>query len=484
MNDATVTNPFSYLKRNAEADPSGVFVETATQKVLNSEAFELAKKIAYEFRHLGVKPGDLVALDLPETLSMIFAEAVFHEAAVGTVLPGGYVSDDLFPIDWLFSSATPSPAAHGGARVITVDAAFLQRVDQNPYGITHREFESELSTARLLFSSGTTGRANAMAWSLGLYEYCTDAAADTWLAGDPALTLFPTATPFGFVAFYLSVKAGRPFWSVEAGDPSNVIELALRSSATAIKASPAQLAGLVDVLEARNQTLPLVRAALTVGSVMPPALAARVRTATDGCVMQNLYGSTEGTVARLRLTDSDDPFDAGAPYPRSRVQIVDENDDEVPDGQIGRIRHKSAFMVQEYLGNPAATLEAFTDGWFYPGDLGLIRPDGGLTLTGRVSEVLNAGGVKLDPATLDLFAVTHPRVIDAASFEYESTSGLKQIGIVLVTEDGLDVQALIRDFDAQFGAAAPKLVARIAEIPRNTMGKPMRRALAEQHKHS
>ncbi|WP_172829590.1 class I adenylate-forming enzyme family protein [Microterricola viridarii] len=484
MNDAEVINPFVYLQRNAEANPSGVFVETATQKVLNSEAFELAKKIAYEFRHLGVKPGDLVALDLPETLSMIFAEAAFHEAAVSTVLPHGYVADGLFAIDWIFSSATPAPAAHGGARVISVDAAFLQRVEQNPYGITPRDFDSELSTARLVFSSGTTGRANAMEYSLGMLEYCTDAAADTWLAGDPCLTLFPTATPFGFFAFYLSVKIGKPYWSVEAGDPANIIEIALRSSATALRASPAQLAGLVDVLEARNQTLPAVREALTVGSVMPPALSARVRAATDGCVIQNLYGSTEGTVARLRLTDSDDPFDGGQPHPRSDVQIVDENHVEVPDGQIGRIRHKSAYMIQEYVGNPAATLEAFTDGWFYPGDLGLIRPDGGLTLTGRVSEVLNAGGVKVDPATLDLFAVTHPLVSDAASFEYESNTGLKQIGIVLVTEDGLDVQALIRDFGTQFGGAAPKLVARIDEIPRNTMGKPMRRALAEQYKQS
>ncbi|AMB60025.1 hypothetical protein AWU67_15460 [Microterricola viridarii] len=463
-------------------NPSGVFVETTNQTVRNSEAFELAKKVAYEFRQLGMKRGDLVALELPETLSMIFTEAVFHEAAASTVLPRGYNSDGAFPIDWIFSSADPAPAPQGGAQVIRVDETFLQRVEQNPYGITPREYDSTQSIGRLMFSSGTTGHPNGIAFSLALLESLAADALATYMSGDPFLVFLPTSTAFGYFGFYMSVKDDRPFWSIEAGDPAAIVDLAARSRATSLKGSPAQIAAFVDVLETRGQTVPDVETVYIAGTVMPPALGARMRTAAEGCAIYNLYGSTEATLASTRYYDSEDPFDAGHLFPGSRVQIVDEDDNELPVGEVGRIRHHNPYMVHEYLGNPEASRAVFKGEWFYPGDLGLIRPDGGLTLAGRASEVLNAGGVKIDPTQLDLFAVTNPLVIDAASFEYETRSGVNQIGIALVTEPHLDVQALIRDFAARFGTAAPQLLARVEQIPRNAMGKPMRRTLAAQHR--
>jgi long-chain acyl-CoA synthetase len=98
--------------------------------------------------------------------------------------------------------------------------------------------------------------------------------------------------------------------------------------------------------------------------------------------------------------------------------------------------------------------------------------------------VLNAGGVKVDPIRLDHFAIRNANVTDACSFEYETSSGLRQIGIALVTDDEIDVQTLVADLKAEFGGAAPSLVARVDSIPRNAMGKPMRRMLAEKYKAS
>jgi long-chain acyl-CoA synthetase len=482
VDTATTMNPFLYLERNAEADPDGVFFETIDQRMTNSSALVAARGIACEMRELGVMPGDLVVLDLPETLSMLFTEAAFHEAAASAVLPRGYASDGAFAIQWIFSSASTPPAPQGGATVVTVDDEFIRRVQQNPVGIRPRDYASENSVARLVFSSGTTGQPNAIAITLAAMEFHSANALATWMSGDPFLLFLPTSTAMGFYGFYVSAKDGRPFWSVEAGDPAAIADLAVRSSATSLKASPAQVAALVDVLEARGQRLPDVRTVQIVGTVMPPALSARVRIATEGCEIYNLYGSTEATIATVRYYESDDPFDAGQIFEGSLVQIVDDDDVELPQGEIGHIRHHHPYMVHQYLGAPEATRAAFRGEWFYPGDLGLIRPDGGLTLAGRASEVLNAGGVKIDPTQLDLFAVSHPGVIDAASFGYETSAGTTQIGMALVTEDVVDVQALNRALAARFGAAAPRLVARVTEIPRNAMGKPLRRTLADTYR--
>jgi acyl-coenzyme A synthetase/AMP-(fatty) acid ligase len=482
VDSATETNPFLYLERNAKVDPSGVFMQSGEQTILNSEALTNVKKLAYEFRRLGMKPGDLVALDLPESLSILFTEAVFHEAAASTVLPNGFVTDGAFTIDWTFSGAAEEP--QGGGRIITVDAGFLDRVEQNPYGISPRAYESDQSLVWVMFSSGTTGRPNAIAVTLRKLDDYAVTAIDTWMQGDPFLTFMGAATPLGLYAVYISVRKNQPFLAIGTSDAKATIELAARNSVTSLKASPVQLASLVDELEAQNRTLPRIQTVYTVGTAMAPALAARLRRVTDDCEIYGLYGATEVGMAFVRYYETDDPFDVGQLFPGAHIQIVDDDDQVLPDGQTGRIRLQGPVMVHEYLGNPEGTRDNFSDGWFYPGDLGMIRPDKGLTLRGRSSEILNAGGVKIDPARLDLFAVSRPQVLDAASFGYTSTSGLQQIGIALVTEDGLDVQALIREFDSEFGTAAPKLVARVAQIPRNAMGKPMRLALAETHRES
>mgnify|MGYP003353367339 CR=1 FL=1 len=61
---------------------------------------------------------------------------------------------------------------------------------------------------------------------------------------------------------------------------------------------------------------------------------------------------------------------------------------------------RTPIVMQGYFRDPEQTKAAFRDGWFYPGDLGTLTDDGRLRLAGRSSEIVNAGGVKVDPATL------------------------------------------------------------------------------------
>jgi acyl-CoA synthetase (AMP-forming)/AMP-acid ligase II len=472
-------NPFLCLEASAKTNPSGVFVETVDQKVLNSEALVHVRKLAFELRHLGVRPGDVVALNVPDSLGALFLLAIFHEACASTVLPRGFVPSTAFTVDWLFTvSPNPDSAA---TRTVLVDGTFLQRVEENPYGISPRPYASDDSIIRISYSSGTTGTPKAVASRLGRLADVTAGALETWMEGDPFLVLFGLGMSAGFNGLCLSVLDGRPYLCVGASEIPAILDFAARKSVTSLKGSPAQMEALVDELEAEAKTLPDVRSIYVMGTVMPPPLAERLRRATDGCEIHTLYGSTEATIATAKHYDSADPHDAGYPLAGTELQIVDDADRAVPDGQVGRIRLRTPHMVPGYLGNPEATASTFRDGWFYPGDLGSIRADGGLTLAGRSSEILNAGGVKIDPVQLDLFAREHPGVRDAASFGFASSSGIQRIGIAVVVNDGFDVNALIADFRRRFGRAAPRLVARIDEVPRNAQGKPLRRVLADNY---
>jgi long-chain acyl-CoA synthetase len=476
---AASPNPFLYLQANAEANPRGVFAQSVDEVLTNAEAVVYVKKIAYEMRRLGVKAGEVVALDLPDMLSILFTEAAYHEGGVTTVLPDGFVAAGAFRVDWIFSRKTPTPQK--GAKLITVDPRFLQQVDQNPYGISPSEIPVDI--LRIVLSSGTTGTPKAIAMGRDM-EVAMDAGLASWQRSGPHLLLMDIGSARGIGELYMSVKGDRPFLSVGGATPDVIAHIAGQNSVRSLKGSPAQLAGLVEELEATGRTLPTVEKVFSSGTSMPSGLAARIREVTEGCIIYSNYGSTEAGGSAVRDYDSDDPFDAGRISPGTQLEIVDEDDNVLPDGEQGRIRVKSPGMAHEYLGNPEATSRSFKDGWFYPGDLGIIRPDKGLTLAGRESEVINAGGVKVDPVRLDHFALQFTGVSDACSFGYKTSSDLLQVGMALVTEEDLDLQALLTALKLEFGTAAPTLVARVDSIPRTATGKPIRRTLAERYRES
>jgi acyl-CoA synthetase (AMP-forming)/AMP-acid ligase II len=312
-------------------------------------------------------------------------------------------------------------------------------------------------------------------------EQLMDAALATWFQAGPNLTTMDTGTAPGLGELFLSVKAGHPFLSVGGATAEATARMITDQSVRTLKGSLAQVVELVDHVESAGGALATIDVVQVIGTSVPPTVAARLRAITGGCRIISTYGSTEAGSATFRAYDSDDPFDAGPIAPGAMVEIVDDQDAPLPQGEIGRIRYRSYGMVQGYYGDPEATVLGFKNGWFYPGDLGLLRADGGLTLAGRESEILNAGGVKVDPNRLDHTALEHELVRDAASFTYDSASGVPQIGLALVTEEGFDVQGLIDSLKVAFGNAAPSLVARVDEIPRTETGKPLRRELSKRY---
>jgi acyl-coenzyme A synthetase/AMP-(fatty) acid ligase len=89
--------------------------------------------------------------------------------------------------------------------------------------------------------------------------------------------------------------------------------------------------------------------------------------------------------------------------------------------------------------------------------------------------------VKVDPVQLDLFAVSLPGVTDACAFGYLDSAGLQQVGLALVTRPDVNGNALAAALQQAFGSASPRTIVRVEEIPRNAMGKPLRRAFTELH---
>jgi acyl-CoA synthetase (AMP-forming)/AMP-acid ligase II len=174
------------------------------------------------------------------------------------------------------------------------------------------------------------------------------------------------------------------------------------------------------------------------------------------------------------------PGCAGFVHPWNKVQIVDEANRPLPFGAEGIVRIWSTSIVSGYLGDPPENRTAFQDGWFYPGDLGTVTKEGLLTITGRASEVINAGGVKVSPDLINNVLTGMHGIVEAAAFGVDYPDRPTEIWTAVVAPQPLDEAALIDSCRKTLGGRAPQRIVRVERIPRNPMGKVLTAELRRQ----
>ena len=124
--------------------------------------------------------------------------------------------------------------------------------------------------------------------------------------------------------------------------------------------------------------------------------------------------------------------------PGVTLEIVDEAGRALGADQEGVIRVKAPGAASRYLNDDKASRSVFRDGWFYPGDTGSLSPDGLLFVTGRVSERINAGGVKVAPSVIEDVISSRPEISDVAAFEHVNAEGISEIAVAIVPHENID----------------------------------------------
>ena len=470
----TVPQPYQHVMRHVKERPNEIALATADTQVTYADLYGQSKQIAGYLRVLGIKPGQLVATLVPPTLTFILRQALLHEAAISCAWPQHTTPDPELGIDWLLT--TVPVEGFPAEKTIMVNNAWLARA--NSYGTDSEPnmFPDNDAIIHLIFSSGTTGRPKAIPFSINTIERRSNVAHGYWMSQKPFMCILPQASVSGFQTAYANLVNGEPY--LRPGSPAENAAIMRKYRVASVKASPAQLKDLVDYLRANpkiNLSLKLVQSA---GSYLPPKLAADIRE-TTGAEIHNLYGSSEAGTVSIRVGSSEEAADTGKVVPEATVQIVDEDDNPLPITIPGIVRYKRPFQSTEYFRNPEATAQSFRDGWFYPGDTGWLTEDGHLWLSGRTSELINAGGTKIDPASVDAYLIGQKEIEDAAGFGYEDESGFVKFGIAIVPrKKRIDLEEIRKRFNAAFQFKAPDEFFIVETIPRNPSGKVIRRDLA------
>ena len=236
-------------------------------------------------------------------------------------------------------------------------------------------------------------------------------------------------------------------------------------------------AGNVDVIAANP--LRFIRSS---SSSMPPQVIAQVEEVFKTPLIES-YGMTE---AAHQMASN--PLPPAKRIPGSvgiaagpEIAIMDNDGNLLAAGEIGEIVIRGENVTLGYENNPKANAEGFTHGWFRTGDQGQLTPDGYLSLTGRLTEIINRGGEKISPREVDEVLMDHPAVAQVVTFGIPHEKLGEEVGAVIVLKaEQTATERDIRDFAAKRLAdfKVPRKILFMDEIPKGATGKLQRIGLA------
>ena len=170
----------------------------------------------------------------------------------------------------------------------------------------------------------------------------------------------------------------------------------------------------------------------------------------------------------------------------TQVAILDTANNVLPPDQVGEIAIRGSAVTSGYENNAEKNAEAFTDGWFRTGDQGRIDSDGYLYLTGRLSDVINRGGMMISPIEVDEVLMRHPGIKSAAAFAVPHPT-LEQdlVAAVVIHEQQNLTESQIREFAMSrlVDFKVPSRVVIVTELPTSGTGKISRTDLANKLRH-
>jgi acyl-coenzyme A synthetase/AMP-(fatty) acid ligase len=296
--------------------------------------------------------------------------------------------------------------------------------------------------------------------------------------GEKILIMPGLTTTLGFNRLCEVLNVGKT--ACFASDSATAMSLIDRHRIDVAVMSAAQAAQLAD---ARNVNpsfrLDSVKALFMGGGKIDPQGIANVRAALCRNVI-NQYGSTEAGVVALTPFDLLDDQAGVIPLPWTELEIVDQMGQRLPPDVEGLIRYRTPQLSENLKRAGSEPLPGVRDGWFYPGDIGALSPEGVLLFTGRSSDVINRGGVKVSGTRIEEILRALPQVKEAAACGVMGASGFEEIWIAVVPEGQINIQELKEMLREHVDIGiAPDEVFLLDALPTGELGKVQKTRLRE-----
>ena len=467
-------------------------------------------RLAGSFHALGLRPGDTIAMQLPNGLE----NAVLFQAAA-------LLGCTLLPIVHIYG---PHELAHiladSGAKALIVPDRwkridYLDRLARLPElpALRHRIVMGETvpegmialdalpagqlpeitvapdALALLLYTSGTTAapkgvRHTSRSLLAELQAQRREGAADGY-----GLSPWPSGHIAGTLGVMAHALLGRPMVILEAWDAALAAQLVERFQVRQMSGTPFHLSGMMEAAARDHRDITSFTQFLIGATTVPPALVAQSEALGIHCC--RCYGSTE--MPTVSQCAPDDPLDKrlstdGRPNAGVEVRIVDDFGADLPVGAEGEVAVRGAERFAGYTDHALDTASFLAGGWFLTGDIGKLDAEGFLAITDRKKDIIIRGGENVSSREVEELLLQVPGVREAAAIGAPDARLGERICAVLLVEP--DATVTLEGIDQVFrniGVArqkTPEVLVVLDEFPRTPTGKvqkaELRRMLASE----
>ena len=468
-----------------------------------AETHRRSNALARALRNEGIGPGDGVAImcrnhryfiEATMACSKLGAVALYlNTAFAGPQLadviererPAALVYDDEFTdlLSGVGSSLRRYVAWEEEGAKRTEEAATVEKLISSAHG---DDLEAPEENGRfIILTSGTTGtpkgaqrgQPEGLGALAALFSKIPRRHRETVMIAAP---LFHS---WGFLHFILSLPLAATMVLRRRFDPEDTLRATAEHRARTLAVVPVMMQRILELPPEVRRRYDLSHLEVTAasGSALPGELATKWMD-EFGDNLYNLYGSTEVSWATIATPEDmrAAPGTAGKPPRGTVIRVADDEGNEVPEGETGRL----------FVGNEMA-FEGYTGGGdkqhlgelLASGDVGHFDPEGRLFIDGRDDEMIVSGGENVFPREVEDLLSDHDAVVEAAALGVEDEEFGQRLRAFIVTKEGSEVteeelKAHVKANLARF--KVPREIVFVDELPRNATGKVLKRELAER----
>jgi acyl-CoA synthetase (AMP-forming)/AMP-acid ligase II len=458
-----------------------------------------ARHVAAGLRAHGVRPGDVVAVQLPHRVETVIA---YHAVAMcGAV---------LLPIVMIYGpSEVQFILEQSGARVFVTmsswhgrqpaEAALKAGLDQlravvvvdepRPGSVDWRTLEaadpivdyirvSPDAAAAVVYTSGTTAQPK------GVIHTHLSLVAELRHSPTPppngtagvSFQPFPPGHTAGLTALLAPALHGLDTLLLDDWNVERAADLIDRHGVRYLAGTPYHLLSLLDLAEQERASLRTIRDVTTGGAGVPPSLVERAEAL--GWRAARCYGSTELPSATVSPSSADlfhRSHTDGQPFAGNMVRTVDFEGRDVQAGEDGEILLLGPELFGGYVDHSLDRDALTATGWFHTGDLGHLDSDGYLTVTDRLKDIIIRGGENVSSKEVEDLLHRHPAIAEGACIPVPDPLYGERVGAVVVLRPGADLSLEdLRRFFWEAGVArqkTPEVLRIVPTLPRTPAGK-------------
>jgi 4-hydroxybenzoate adenylyltransferase len=450
----------------------------------HGEVHDGAARTATVLAAAGAGRGDRVLLAVPDGIELVWA-------FLGAVRLGA-VAVPVNPRLTLDDHRRMLEVAQ--ARVVVAGAELAARFEGRAGVVPAEGLEHDLTGARPVpvadvalddpayaqFTSGTTGAPKAAVHRHGDPQVYFDAFARPAVAIGAADTLLSVSKMFfayglGNSLFFTLFAGCRAVLHPGHPRPDEVAALVRRHEVTVLFSVPTFYARLVGCEDGGAWSS--LRAVVSAGETLTPALAERVRTSL-GCPVLDGLGSTEvGQTFVSNTLEHQRDGTVGRALPPYEVAVRDDDGSDLPPGETGSLWVRGPTVLLEYLNRPDATAAVKRGEWLATGDRAAIDSDGFVRHHGRVDDIEIVGGINVGPLEIEGVLARHPAVTEVAVVALRDELGASRLEAFVVPVSGAgppdevaaELVALARADLAAY--KVPRAVRFVDALPRTPTGK-------------